>query len=322
MLNNVNVSLNVLLIGAGKMAQDYAKVLKAIGVDFKVIGKSRENAATFEIETGVSVLTGGILHVFPELKEKFTHAIVATNVESLSEITTYLLKRGIKTILVEKPGALYLNELKDVLTEKGKKNANIYIAYNRRFYSSVIKAKELIQEDGGIRSFTFDFTELSHVIEKLEKPKEVLQQWFYGNSTHVVDLAFYLGGEPKQFSSFISRGLKWHPNASVFTGSGVTKNNVLFSYHANWESPGRWGVNIFTDNYQMIFKPLEELHIQKKGEFVISKVELEDQLDKDFKPGLYRQVEALLSNYQEAPLLSLEDHYERWETFYKKIVEK
>ena len=38
-------------------------------------------------------------------------------------------------------------------------------------------------------------------IEKLNKVPGIKENWFLGNSTHVVDLAFYLGGKPKQIST-------------------------------------------------------------------------------------------------------------------------
>ncbi|MEE6591687.1 hypothetical protein VWN77_10290, partial [Campylobacter coli] len=38
---------------------------------------------------------------------------------------------------------------------------------------------------------------------------------------------------------------------------------------ANWRSPGRWSIEIMTNNYRLIFKPLEKLFIQKKGEISI-----------------------------------------------------
>ena len=70
--------------------------------------------------------------------------------------------------------------------------ANVYIAYNRRFYASVLEAKRRIDEDGGLSSFIFEFTEWSHSITNLDKTKFQLNNWFIGNSTHVIDAAFFL----------------------------------------------------------------------------------------------------------------------------------
>ena len=43
-------------------------------------------------------------------------------------------------------------------------------------------------------------------------------------------------------------GLDWHSSSSQFCGSGITDKGALFSYSADWESPGRWGIEIKTEN--------------------------------------------------------------------------
>ena len=177
-----------------------------------------------------------------------------------------------------------------------KYKADVYIGYNRRFYSSVLKAQEYINNDGGVSSFYFEFTEWSHIIEKLEKDKEIKSRWLLHNSTHVIDLAFYLGGLPEKVNCYKAGGFEWHTDGAIFTGAGITKNGVLFAYHANWDAPGRWGLQILTKNHRLIFRPLEKLKIQKKGSISIEDVDINDELDLKFKPGLYREVKAFLSN--------------------------
>ena len=125
-------------------------------------------------------------------------------------------------------------------------NAKVFIAYNRRFYRAVSEAKRLIEGDGGVTSFNFEFTEWSHEIERLSKAPGVKEKWFLGNSTHVVDLAFFLGGKPSEISCYTQGGTDWHPTASLFSGAGVSEHGALFSYNANWESAGRWGVEVLT----------------------------------------------------------------------------
>ena len=88
-----------------------------------------------------------------------------------------------------------------------------------RIFASVLKAQEIIAEDGGVKSFNFEFTEWGHVIEKMDKPKGDLENWMYANSSHVIDLAFYLGGNPVQINCFTSGELSWHKPAA-FAGAG------------------------------------------------------------------------------------------------------
>lgn len=305
------------LIGTGLMAREYAKVLKDIQVEPIVIGRGKENSELFEKETGYKPYVGGIesfLYTKPPTPDA---AIVAVGVEALSSTTHALLNYGVKKILVEKPGVGYAAELDELVKNTEKKQATVFLAYNRRFYSSVKKAKELIQEDGGVTSFHFEFTEWSHTIKDLPKHPTEHQNWFLGNSTHVIDMAFFLGGTPTDICCFISGSLPWHSKSSVFTGAGKTNQNALFSYCANWESPGRWSVEILTKKHRFIFKPLETLQVQEIGSIAINAISLDDELDKKYKPGVYLQTKCFLED-QFSELCSI-DQQKKNITIYKKM---
>lgn len=71
---------------------------------------------------------------------------------------------------------------------------------------------------------------------------------------------------------------------------------------------GRWGVEILTRNSRLIFRPLEKLYIQKIGSLDLKEVFLDDALDKDFKPGLFRQVKTFLSDKKN--LLTIDEQVE------------
>lgn len=307
----------VWVIGAGQMAQEYAKVLQALEANFIVIGNSEERSKIFKVNTGVEPITGGYEKYLQSSTEIPAKAIVAVNDETLHKAVIDLSNFGVKEILVEKPAGLFLSEIEDIKTSAEKNKTNVYVGYNRRFYSSVIKANELTQKDGGVKSFHFEFTEWSHKIETLDKPKAVLNRWLIANSSHVIDLAFFLGGKPKEIKSFTAGKLSWHPDGCVFAGSGITENGALFSYNANWNSPGRWGVEIMTNNYRLILRPLEKLQIMKKGSVNIEETELDYSLDNKFKPGLYLQTK----NFLNKPdlLFPIADHFEHFK-FYEKIL--
>jgi predicted dehydrogenase len=138
-------------------------------------------------------------------------AIVAVGIESLAEATIQLLNYGVNYILLEKPGIGFASEIGPMVALANQKQATVVLAYNRRFYSSVLKAGEIILEDGGVTSFNFEFTEWSHVIRTLEKHPAEHHNWFLGNSTHIIDTAFFLGGKPKELSSYFKGSLDWHP---------------------------------------------------------------------------------------------------------------
>lgn len=288
---------DIWLVGSGLMSQDYIKVLKGLKKDFVVIGRSEEKARLCKDTTGCSILSGGLEKFLATKPRICTYAIVSVGVESLYIVAKQLLEYGVKNILLEKPGCLYSWQLKELQKITKDNRANVVIGYNRRFYASVLKALDIIKKDGGVISFNFEFTEWPNVIESLAKPKNIKERWFLGNSTHVADLAFYLGGKPKEIKCFTEGGLSWHPDASIFSGAGVSESNALFSYHANWESAGRWSVEILTKEHKLIFRPIEKLQLQKRGEITQDFCNCVDYaLDEEYKPGLFLQTKNFLNN--------------------------
>jgi len=305
------------LIGAGGMSVDYAKVLEAQSEKFIVIGRGQNSAKSFQESTGKSVITGGLKTFLSSSPNIPKAAIVSVGVDDLYNSAMHLLKYGVKHILVEKPGGILAKDIESLKNSCDSLGANIYIAYNRRFFSSVLKTQELIESDGGVTSFNFELTEWAHEIEQLEKSKDILATWFLGNTTHVADLAFFLGGKPQKISSYTSGGIDWHPSSSIFAGAGISESGALFNYGADWCSAGRWSVEILTKENRYILRPMESLSIQKRGTIQQTKVEIDDELDKEYKPGLYLQIKAFLAN-DTASLCSISEQFNMF-SVYKKM---
>ncbi len=291
--------MKIILVGCGPMAIEYAKVLGAQNKEFITIGNTKKGAINFEKEINKKVVLGGIelwLKNNYELDFSSLKIIITVNENLLGIISRLVLRYGFKEILIEKPGGLDIEDIIYVNSEALINKANVYIGYNRRFFSSTLKVIKLIKKDGGISSFNFEFTEWGHIIKNLPQGKEILNEWLIQNSSHVIDLAFHVGGSPLEIKSFVSGGEEWHPRGTIFSGAGVSDKNALFTYNANWESAGRWWVEFLTKKNRYIMKPMEQLYVQKRGSIAVEKVELEDELDKNFKPGLYKQVEAFLKS--------------------------
>lgn len=305
------------IIGAGSIAKEYAKVLNSMGCEYTVIGRGLDSARIFKEVTGKEVITGGLTQYLNTSPEIAGMAIVTTKVSELSAVTIELMNYGVKKIFCEKPGFLYPEQCDEVLNISKQTNSKVYIAYNRRFFSSVLKTQEIIEEDGGVTSFNFEFTEWSHIIGNLPYGKHLLAQNFYGNTTHVIDLAFFICGKPTQLSCLTAGELSWHKPA-IFVGSGVTDKGALFCYQANWAAPGRWGVEILTSKHRLYLRPMEQLQIQNIGSIAINPVEIDDNLDKEFKPGFYLETQAFLEgNYSR--LCSIEEQCDNVSRIYKKI---
>jgi predicted dehydrogenase len=305
---------SVLIIGAGPMTIEYVKVLDDLNIQYTVVGRGVESAKQFKDKSNNDCFVGGLQKFINENDcTKYSHAIVVTGVDALYKNTKLIIEIGIKNILVEKPGAMRSSEIEDLALVAKQKSINCYIAYNRRCFQSVQKAKEIIKEDGGVSSFHFEFTEWAHVIEPLKTDITIKNKWFLANSSHVVDLAFFLGGKPKQLSAYKSGSIAWHSYAK-YSGAGITHDDSVFSYHANWLAPGRWSVEIMTAKHRLYFKPMESLQIQNIGSVAVTPFEINDELDKKFKPGLYIQTKAFLEN-SFSTLCSIDEQVENTKWF-------
>ncbi len=287
----------ILLVGVGYMGKEYARVLKSQQQDFFAVGNSEVNADRFRCEFNVEVITGGVVSALSGDISVPNSAIVCTPVDVLAKTVKCLIANGVKKILVEKPGALSIQELQELEVLASRNNVDIFIAYNRRFYQSVQALKERLESEE-IIAVNFELTEWSHLVVHELCSDEVKQKWFLANTSHVVDLAFHLSGKPQSLATHTAGEgcLKWHESASRFVGSGVTESNVLISYCGYWDGPGRWSVEIVTTQNRYVLRPMERLQAQAIGSVTIAEVDsVNYSLDEEYKPGLFLLTAAFLA---------------------------
>jgi predicted dehydrogenase len=291
-----NIISDLLLLGAGPMAHQYSQVLSAMNVKFLVIGRGEDSAKNFTVESGKKVDFFSLEACILNLQTPPNFAIVAVSREELAKEVLKLLRWGVKNILVEKPASYDLDTLRLLLQFTDTK---IYVGFNRRFYSNVTYLLDHFKSNGFPFQGHFNFCERIQALPTLQKRfgDFNISKWFLGNSIHVVDLFFYLMGNPENIDAEISHPAAWHPSGLVFSGSGkIKKNGAEFSYNADWRRDGNWSIDIESDKFLYHLGPLEELHViekrSKKEE--VSNV-FEDFWDQRFKPGLYRQVDYFLN---------------------------
>lgn len=282
------------VVGTGPHSQHYLKVLQSLNVPALIVGRSKEGCEKFQRNMGIKAYVGGVQKAMEEYAPPTT-AIVSVNYHKLSNVSEILMNCGVKRILIEKPGSLSVEEGKNLLKLAKKSKSEVYIAYNRRFYQSVMEARKRISEDGGLISCNFEFTEWSDTIEQMNLPQMTANRWVIANSSHVLDLVFSFCGLPNELECFTFGSMHWHPTAARFSGGGVTQKGVTISYNADWEAPGRWRVDFLTKNNRYILSPMEKLQVIKKNHVRMETVNLDYKLDELFKPGLFLQTQAFLT---------------------------
>jgi hypothetical protein len=63
---------------------------------------------------------------------------------------------------------------------------------------------------------------------------------------------------------------------------------------------------------------MEQLQIQETGSVVVNKVEIDDEFDRLYKPGLYKQTKAFLENIEDARKLTIFEQLEHMK-YYEQI---
>ena len=310
------ISKSVWLIGTSPLADEYLKVLSKLGKAVVVIGRTETGAKAFYDRTGVMPLTGGLQKFLSQDPEIPVGVINAVDVASLYSTTKLLLNYGIKRILVEKPGGLNISEIQSMKASADYNNTEIFIAYNRRFFGSIMKARQIVNEDCGALYCRFDFTEASDQIEGLKTKQNIKEKWLYGNSTHVIDTVFHLIGCPKSGTYEVSGAdeLDWHSSGSVFRGFGESITGCKFSYHSDWRVPGRWSIEIATKKHKMLLCPMEELQIMKRGSFAWESIKIASLYDQEYKPGFFEQVKSFL-NFDVSTICTLSEHAVNFNTY-------
>jgi predicted dehydrogenase len=294
------------VVGSGNMAQEYSKVLFSLKKRFDIIGNKKKNALKLQKSLKKKIFIGGLNDALKKYLPP-TKAIVVVNAEKLEPVTTILLNKGVKEILIEKPGALTSKAVLKLNYLAKKKKSNVFIAYNRRFYKTVESIKKISELDGGIMSMNFEFTERTRSLKFKKKNKIVKKKWLIANSSHIIDLAFFICGRPKKWASYTAGKTYWHPSSIRFSGAGITEKNILFSYYSDWQSPGQWSLEFMTKKRRLILKPLEELkQIQFKSN-KISKIKINNKLDIMFKPGIFLQTKNFLKK-EYSNLCHVTDH--------------
>lgn len=295
------------VVGYGNMGRHYVQALDRLGVSrIRVCSRSPEPLEALRLVPNVTTASGGYRE-FREAPAPGEIAIVSAPTAELTNAARHFADLGFKRIMVEKPAALRSEEIRQLSQELTSLGVDAVCAYNRVTYPSVLEAKVRCDQEGGVTSCFYTFTEFIHSITNGNFSEDDLARWGIANSLHVMSLAHSVIGLPRSWQSHRSGGLPWHPTGSVFVGSGISELGVPFSYHADWGSTGRWSAEFHTQKSSYRLCPLEHLERRTVATGDWKPVSVSTWAA-DLKCGVAEQVAAVLSEEIRSmvPLVSLE----------------
>lgn len=181
--------------------------------------------------------------------------LLSTPTETNGDYINEILELG-KPALIEKPVA---TSASDLLKFKRNDFKNIRVAYNRRFYATIQRAREFISNE----NFIHTRMELPEGVDPEKGYQAVLL-----NSAHGIDLLLYLfpGLEIQNIYRFADD-----------LGRFVTfksQNGDLISLNMNWNSPSNFMLNLEGKELRLEIKPFEASNLFQGMDVIESTPEL------------------------------------------------
>ena len=298
-----NKSCNIAIIGAGYTANEHIKAFQDIpgtkitGIYSRTFSRADALAREYEIPI--------VCQSIPELYEKTKADLVVITVNELS--MNSVSKACFKfpwTSLLEKPAGYTCEDAEDILGSARAQNRKVYVALNRRFYSSTKAILNDLDSSDEKRFITIQDQEDQIAALAAGQPEEIVNYWMYANSIHLIDYFRQLGrGEITEVTNIIP----WDPKSPNTVLAMIKFGSGDFGiYQGIWNAPAPWIVSVYTNRKRWELRPIEKANFQNYGERKTIEVK-QHQWDQKFKPGFRLQakmaVQAALGEPSEAVTL-------------------
>lgn len=297
------------LLGSGRVALEYAKVIKKLGYKVDFASSSSQNSKSWKKFKKEN----------PDVKYLKTDSII--NNKKINYIFSLLphLKQidyfprlliSEKNICFEKP---FFNDSKkfEKLILKNKNNLqNKYFSFNRRFYEVVNILKKRLKKKNTIKLIRVNISEnfSQKTIKKSIRFKKNFP--YFGSSSHILDLLFYFFKNIRYEKNYAQLNNNFYP--SRYAILKCEKQTPIFLFIEK-NAPLKNGIEvIFNDDTIWSLTPIERIRVYKgykiknlseKNKNYLNyeqKIIYEKQETSYFKPGLKQTIQYFLSkkNYK------------------------
>lgn len=236
------------VIGAGNIVPFHLKAALRVGFELEGITARDHSANANRVAKDFNFKKYyPTLAEFIESANSFDAILIASEATSLFTILKSLSKLNIP-ILIEKP--IFVDEAQLNEVELIKNQDNLLVGYNRRYYKTIQRLKEVIQQNPKARVH-FKIPELSG-LGKLNN--EMIRSVVIGNTVHMIDLLqFCLGPESLDVRNL--QTLVKTSDTALFdvSGDGLKTCEIMFGYAENYS------IEVFVKGKRLVVKPLESI---------------------------------------------------------------
>lgn len=278
----------VALIGAGPIGRFHLAALRGAGAD--VVGlctRQEEEGAVFAAEEGIKTYCTSVRDLFGMTSAQAV--VVAVPISESFRVYREVMQHPWVSLL-EKPLGLDLTEARHLLAEARSTGHRGFIGLNRRHLASTRTAVSVLATSTGQRTVRVLDQQDRIKARTFGHPQEVVDNFMYANSIHLVD-----------YLKFLARGrVTSLSHVSPWTGElgSVVEVELKFDsgdrghYRAVWEQDGPWSVSVEDAESTLVMRPLEKLTRTSSGTLVTDDIDYSE--DQRFKPGYLEQARAFL----------------------------
>lgn len=215
-------------------------------------------------------------------EQKLDAVLVCVSVENMASVILDCIPHKIP-MLVEKPVALSVAEAEKIAAEAKKHGTRIMVGCNRRFISTILRAKEESERLGSIQGMAVKAHErITELMADKSVSDATKQKWIYANGIHCIDLIRFFAGSAVKNVASASRPNEKKYDALITFSSGIPMHYISYP-----DIPAKWTITMYCKQAKVTLKPLEQLTVEARGKEPVV-IGLDD-LDKTYKPGFFRQ---------------------------------
>ena len=293
---------SIAFLGTGKIALEYSKIIQKLGHKVQYASSSSENSKSWKkfksTNPKVKFLSTEEILKHKEINKIFALLPYLKQMEYFPEFL-----KSKKNIFIEKP---FFNKSKKFSTLLKKNKIclkNKYISFNRRFYDVVNVLKQRVKKKD-IKFIRVNIFE--KFSQKNKKKNKIYKKLFpyFGSSSHIIDLLFYLFEKISFERNFAMKKQKDYPTSYVLLR---TFKNIPIFLFIEKNAPLKNGIEIiFQDNSLWTLAPIENLKVFKGYKITHNSSKKQNYLNyeqnlifekkeiSNYKPGLEKTVSYFL----------------------------
>ena len=282
----------VAIIGAGAVAREHARAFQAqpgvelVSVHSRTAAKADMLAAEF--------LIGHSARSISELYEvgRPDLVVVAVTIPATRQVCLTCLEHE-APLLVEKPLGLNLQECEEIVARASEQGRQGYVAFNRRHYASTQWVKDGLASVDSQRFIRIEDQEDTDAASRDGHAREVLENWMYANSIHMIDLARQFGrGQIVRVSPVRPYS---GPRDTLAVVAEIEFDSGDFAlYECVWNAQGPWAATVHTRERRFEMRPVEAAQYQTRQDRTRHAMPVAD-VDQAYKPGFFMQARAAIS---------------------------